>query len=93
MSNGLLRLCDYTLLDPEGDIEAFLADACEHDFAAICVLPEHVAEARSKYTGTIACAAGGFPNGDGPLPRESQRSSKQFPMELMKSTLSSISMP
>ena len=67
MSNALLRLCDYTLLDPEGDIETFLADACGHDFAAICVLPEHVAEARSNYTGTIACAAGGFPNGDGPL--------------------------
>ena len=67
MSNGLLRLCDYTLLDPEGDIEAFLVEANEHDFAAICVLPIHVAAARSKYTGTIACAAGGFPHGDGPL--------------------------
>ena len=67
MSNALLRLCDYTMLDPEGDIEAFLTDAEEYDFAAICVLPEHVSLARSNYTGTIACAAGGFPNGDGPL--------------------------
>ena len=55
------------MLDSEGDIEAFLADAIEHDFAAICVLPTHVSIARSKYTGNIACAAGGFPNGDGPL--------------------------
>ena len=67
MSNALLRLCDYTLLDPEGDIETFLSEASEHDFAAICVLPKHVAAARSTYTGTIACAAGGFPDGDGPL--------------------------
>jgi len=55
------------MLDSEGDIEAFLVDAKEHDFAAICVLPEHVGIARSNYTGTIACAAGGFPNGNGPL--------------------------
>ena len=67
MSNALLRLCDYTMLDPEGDIEAFLTDAEEYDFAAICVLPEHVSFARSNYIGTIACAAGGFPNGNGPL--------------------------
>ena len=67
MQNALLRLCDYTLLDPEGDIEAFLAEASNHDFAAICVLPMHVSIARSKYAGTIVCAAGGFPNGDGPL--------------------------
>lgn len=55
------------MLDSEGGLEEFLTEACEHDFAAICVLPEHVAAARSNYTGTIACAAGGFPNGDGPL--------------------------
>jgi deoxyribose-phosphate aldolase len=67
VSGALLKLCDYTLLDLEGDLDAFLIDANEHDFAAICVLPEHVAEARSGYTGNIACAAGGFPNGDGPL--------------------------
>lgn len=67
MSNTILRLCDYTMLDSEGDIEAFLVEACEHDFAAICILPMHVSIARSKYSGNIACAAGGFPNGDGPL--------------------------
>ena len=67
MSKALLRLCDYTMLDSEGDIRLFLEEASEHDFAAICVLPEHVAEARANYNGTIACAAGGFPNGDGPL--------------------------
>ena len=67
MSKALLRLCDYTMLDPDGDLEAFLEEASEHEFAAICILPEHVAVARSSYTGTIACAAGGFPNGDGPL--------------------------
>jgi deoxyribose-phosphate aldolase len=55
------------MLDPDGDLEAFIEDASNHHFAAICVLPEHVVEARSKYTGNIACAAGGFPNGDGPL--------------------------
>ncbi len=55
------------MLDSEGDVEGFLEDASEHDFAAICVLPEHVNIARSNYAGTIACAAGGFPNGDGPL--------------------------
>ena len=67
MSNPLLRLCDYPMLDSEGDIEAFLAEALEHDFAAICVLPMHVSIARSKYGGNIACAAGGFPDGGGPL--------------------------
>ena len=67
MSTALLRLCDYTMLDLEGDLEVFLEEASEHDFAAICVLPEHVAGARSKYHGTIACAAGGFPDGNGPL--------------------------
>ena len=67
MSDALLKLCDYTMLDPEGEIEVFLEEASAHDFAAICVLPEHVKMARSKYTGIIACAAGGFPNGDGPL--------------------------
>ena len=55
------------MLDPEGDIEAFLDAALKHEFAAICVLPMHVSIARSKYSGPIACAAGGFPNGDGPL--------------------------
>ena len=55
------------MLDPEGEIEIFLEEASMHDFAAICVLPEHVEIARSKYAGIIACAAGGFPNGDGPL--------------------------
>ena len=55
------------MLDPDGDLDFFLSEATTHQFAAICVLPEHVAEARSKYTGNIACAAGGFPNGDGPL--------------------------
>ncbi len=68
MSDGLLKLCDYTLLDLEGDLDAFLNEANEHDLAAICVLPEHVTEARSRYAGNIACAAGGFPNGNGPLP-------------------------
>jgi len=55
------------MLDSEGDLRVFLEEASEHDFAAICVLPEHVAEARSNYNGTIACAAGGFPDGNGPL--------------------------
>jgi len=55
------------MLDPDGDLEAFLEDTSKHKFAAICVLPQHVQEARSTYTGAIACAAGGFPNGDGPL--------------------------
>ncbi len=50
-----------------GRIEAFLEEANQHNFAAICVLPEHVKMARSKSAGSIACAAGGFPNGDGPL--------------------------
>ena len=67
VTEDLAGLCDYTMLDPEGDIEAFLDEAAKHDFAAICVLPMHVSIARSKYAGTIACAAGGFPNGDGPL--------------------------
>ena len=67
MSNQLLALCDFTMLDPEGEIEVFLEEASAHDFAAICVLPEHVKIARSNYAGIIACAAGGFPNGDGPL--------------------------
>ncbi|MAS23202.1 MAG: 2-deoxyribose-5-phosphate aldolase, partial [Euryarchaeota archaeon] len=67
MSDTLLGLCDFTMLDAEGEIDIFLEDANQHDFAAICVLPEHVKMARSKYTGIIACAAGGFPNGDGPL--------------------------
>jgi deoxyribose-phosphate aldolase len=60
-------LCDYTMLDPEGDIEGFLDAASKHDFAATFVLPMHVSIVRSKYSGIIACAAGGFPNGDGPL--------------------------
>ena len=67
MSNQLLALCDFTMLDPEGDLEFFLNEASNHKFAAICVLPEHVKVSRSKYSGVIACAAGGFPNGDGPL--------------------------
>jgi deoxyribose-phosphate aldolase len=60
------HLCDFTMLDAEGDLEAFLSDASEHDFAAICILPSAVKQA-SSYSGTIACAAGGFPNGDGEL--------------------------
>ena len=67
MTQDLAGLCDYTMLDPEGDIEAFLDAALKHEFAAICVLPMHVSIARSKYSGPIACATGGFPNGDGPL--------------------------
>ena len=67
MTDTLLGLCDYTMLDSAGDIESFIEDANQYAFAAICVLPEHVKIARSKYTGIIACAAGGFPNGDGPL--------------------------
>ena len=67
MSNDLLALSDYTMLDPEGDLDFFLSEASTQKFAAICVLPEHVQQARSNYSGTIACAAGGFPNGDGPL--------------------------
>ena len=67
MSNELLALSDYTMLDPEGDLDLFLSEASTRTFAAICVLPEHVQQARSSYSGTIACAAGGFPNGDGPL--------------------------
>ena len=55
------------MLDPEGDLDYFLDEASARTFAAICVLPEHVLQARSNYSGTIACAAGGFPNGDGPL--------------------------
>ena len=55
------------MLDPEGDLDFFLREASSRKFAAICVLPEHVQQARSNYSGTIACAAGGFPNGDGPL--------------------------
>jgi len=62
-----MALCDYTMLDPEGDLDFFLSEASTRTFAAICVLPEHVEQARSNYSGTIACAAGGFPNGDGPL--------------------------
>ncbi|MEE3083080.1 MAG: deoxyribose-phosphate aldolase [Candidatus Thermoplasmatota archaeon] len=60
-------LCDFTMLDVDGDLEAFLAEASSNDFAAICVLPEHVVSSRENYGGTIACAAGGFPNGNGPL--------------------------
>jgi deoxyribose-phosphate aldolase len=67
VSDDLLGLCDYTMLDAEGEIDIFLEDANQYDFAAICVLPEHVKMARSKYSGIIACAAGGFPHGDGPL--------------------------
>lgn len=67
MSNELLALSDYTMLDPEGDLDLFLSEASTRTFAAICVLPEHVQQARASYSGTIACAAGGFPNGDGPL--------------------------
>ena len=55
------------MLDPEGDLDLFLSEASTRTFAAICVLPEHVQQARASYSGTIACAAGGFPNGDGPL--------------------------
>jgi deoxyribose-phosphate aldolase len=55
------------MLDPKGDIESFLEEANAHNFAAICVLPEHVLIAKEFYDGVIACAAGGFPNGDGPL--------------------------
>lgn len=55
------------MLDPEGDLDLFLDEASTRTFAAICVLPEHVQQARASYSGTIACAAGGFPNGDGPL--------------------------
>ena len=55
------------MLDPEGDLDFFLSEASTRKFAAICVLPEHVQQARASYSGTIACAAGGFPNGDGPL--------------------------
>jgi len=67
VSEHLHLLCDYTMLDPEGDIDAFLDDACEYNFAAICVLPAHLSIAKEKYSGIIACAAGGFPNGDGSL--------------------------
>tara|TARA_X000000368_G_scaffold171338_1_gene135116 strand:- start:223 stop:900 length:678 start_codon:yes stop_codon:yes gene_type:complete len=67
VSNELLALSDYTMLDPEGDLDLFLSEASTRTFAAICVLPEHVQQARASYSGTIACAAGGFPNGDGPL--------------------------
>ena len=67
MSNELVALSDYTMLDPEGDLDLFLSEASTRTFAAICVLPEHVQQARASYSGTIACAAGGFPNGDGPL--------------------------
>ena len=67
MSNELLALSDYTMLAPEGDLDLFLSEASTRTFAAICVLPEHVQQARASYSGTIACAAGGFPNGDGPL--------------------------
>ena len=67
MSEYLQRLCDYTMLDPEGDIEAFLKDADEYDFAAICVLPVHLSIARESHSGIVACAAGGFPNGNDPL--------------------------
>ena len=55
------------MLDPEGDLDFLLDEASTRTFAAICVLPEHVQQARASYSGTIACAAGGFPNGDGPL--------------------------
>ena len=55
------------MLDPEGDLDFFLGEASTRTFAAICVLPEHVQQARASYSGIIACAAGGFPNGDGPL--------------------------
>ena len=67
MSDVLLGLCDYTMLDAEGEIDIFLEDANQYNFADICVLPEHVKMARSKYGGIIACAAGGFPHGDGPV--------------------------
>ena len=64
----MLELCDFTMLDANGDLQAFLDDAAEHPFATICILPQHVAEAKKRYHGSIACAAGGFPNGDGSLP-------------------------
>ena len=67
MSNDLLALSDYTMLDPEGDLDFFLSEASTQKFAAICVLPEHVQQARASYSGIIACAAGRFPNGDLPL--------------------------
>tara|TARA_B100001996_G_C18663567_1_gene594028 strand:+ start:1876 stop:2559 length:684 start_codon:yes stop_codon:yes gene_type:complete len=67
VSEYLQRLCDYTMLDPNGDIEVFLKDALEYKFAAVCVLPVHVSIAKKTYPGVVACAAGGFPNGDGLL--------------------------
>ena len=30
MSNELLALCDYTMLDSEGDVEGFIEDASKH---------------------------------------------------------------
>ena len=65
----LIDCLDLTLLDAAGDLDGLLARASEHNPAAICVLPTHVAAARKALPEGIglACAAGGFPNGDGPI--------------------------
>lgn len=62
----MLHLCDHTMLDPDGDVEAFLDDAEGLGFAAVCLLPMHVSAAVDRGH-TVACAAGGFPNGDGDI--------------------------
>ena len=63
MSNDLLALSDYTMLDPEGDIDFFLSEASTQKFAAICVLPEHVQQARTITVGPSLVQPVGSPMG------------------------------
>jgi deoxyribose-phosphate aldolase len=66
----LAPLIDHTLLAPGAGSEA-LARLCDearaHAFAAVCVLPGHVADARRRLDGTLVRVASvvDFPRGEG----------------------------
>jgi deoxyribose-phosphate aldolase len=69
----LARYIDHTLLAPEASAAA-LARLCDeardHGFGAVCVRPEHVAEARRRLAGELVLVASvvDFPRGEGTLP-------------------------
>jgi deoxyribose-phosphate aldolase len=68
----LAKTIDHTLLDPEAtddDVDRLCCEARDHHFAAVCVLPAHVARAREALRGfdVKVSSVVGHPIGGGPL--------------------------
>jgi deoxyribose-phosphate aldolase len=77
LENSLLQKIDYTLLDhnaSEDQIKALCSKAKELSVKSVCVMPEHVAIAKSELIGSevLVCTVISFPEGANSLAKKEQ---------------------